>query len=694
MSKKRESKIQKRGLYLLRLLLAFLMAPYLISGTLPSQAATVVEQGVVTREQVASGLNTPIKAPSDTYQLSITITGGGSGTVTDNVISSINCGSGTCLYDLNSITEVNLTANPATDSVFTGWGGACVGTGTCTLTMSEARSVTAAFDVPVEVTDFDLLQSVAPPTWDTVPGDLTDSFTMTLNPTQEWYYLNVANLVANRDLKVGYHPFFVQSVPNQTDWFAFWADKGVTAEADPDTWQSWMWQIINGDQPIFYLKVDDTGGGQSFMLVDGLIKDTSPTHDDTYLRVNGTYLPGKYTFTGTISDKLGTSSQLPVDITFKLVQYQLTVNKDGNGSGTVTSNPPGISCGTGADCQHDFDANTVVTLTATTPTSSSFTGWNGVGCTGTGDCVVTMSTAKTVKATFTLNKYDLSVIITGTGTVSSNPAGIDCGSSCDHDYDYNTIVTLTATPASGWSFFGWSGDLGGTTNSITITIDDDKSVAAVFKQYFVFLPAVRNDPLFVDYFDYTDPNLVFNNWEIVPETGATWFVLNGGFHGKHTVVDRNAKAVAKIYSPRMPASYSVEAKVQLATGSVAGGRGGLLFDYLSTTQTYRFGIVPWSTVGTNWVVQKRLPPPADTWALIASGLDPVHINPGTAVNLLRVERVGTQIRVYANGSLLWSGNDGTYTNGRAGFNIGTPTVLSSGEFVEVIFDDFVIDSLP
>ncbi len=208
----------------------------------------------------------------------------------------------------------------------------------------------------------------------------------------------------------------------------------------------------------------------------------------------------------------------------------------------------------------------------------------------------------------------------------------------------------------------------------------------------MFLPAILRSLTFDDHFDYIDSNQALNNWEIVPEASATWFLLDGQYHGKHTVLDRNAKAVAKIFP--VPASYSVEAKVQLAAGSDSGSRGGLLFDYLSTTQTYRFVIVPGATTGTNWMVQKRLPPPLDRWEPIQSGLDTVHINPGTAVNLLRVERVGTQIRVYANGFLLWSGTDSSYANGRAGFNIGTPADLASGEFVEVIFDDLIIGSLP
>jgi uncharacterized protein YdeI (BOF family) len=90
------------------------------------------------------------------------------------------------------------------------------------------------------VTSFDLLQSTDKIAWTSVYGDLSSGFTMLLDPLVEYYYLNVASLVANRDLKVGYHPFYVQSVPDQTAWLAFWAAKGVTAGAGSGTWEAWI----------------------------------------------------------------------------------------------------------------------------------------------------------------------------------------------------------------------------------------------------------------------------------------------------------------------------------------------------------------------------------------------------------------------------------------------------------------------
>jgi Divergent InlB B-repeat domain len=76
--------------------------------------------------------------------------------------------------------------------------------------------------------------------------------------------------------------------------------------------------------------------------------------------------------------------------------YDLSVEKAGDGVGTVMS-PAGIDCGVA--CSGSYAAGTVVTLTATPATGSSFAGWGG-DCSGTGDCTLTMSAAHSVSAEF------------------------------------------------------------------------------------------------------------------------------------------------------------------------------------------------------------------------------------------------------------------------------------------------------
>ncbi len=79
-------------------------------------------------------------------------------------------------------------------------------------------------------------------------------------------------------------------------------------------------------------------------------------------------------------------------------QKTLTIIKSGTGSGTVTSNPGNINCG--STCSDHIDSSLTVILTATAAMSSTFIGWSGEGCSGTGTCSVSMSDDRTVTATF------------------------------------------------------------------------------------------------------------------------------------------------------------------------------------------------------------------------------------------------------------------------------------------------------
>ena len=152
-----------------------------------------------------------------------------------------------------------------------------------------------------------------------------------------------------------------------------------------------------------------------------------------------------------------------VTATFTLSSYTLTVGLAGNGSGLVTSLPPGIDCGGACEQAHDYGTyGTVVTLTATPAIRSTFAGWTGA-CGGMGSCIVTMTQPAAVTATFAISSYTLTVGLAGNGNghVTSQPPGIDCGGACDHAYEYGTVVTLTATLAMGTSFTGWSGPCAG-----------------------------------------------------------------------------------------------------------------------------------------------------------------------------------------------------------------------------------------
>ena len=158
----------------------------------------------------------------------------------------------------------------------------------------------------------------------------------------------------------------------------------------------------------------------------------------------------------------------------------LTVSKAGAGSGTVSSSPAGINCG--STCSSAYVSGSQVTLTATPAAGSTFTGWTGGGCTGIGTCVLTMSADTTVTAGFVVQSFALTVNSSGngTGTVTSAPAGINCGATCSTSFSFGTQVTLTAAPATGATFSGWSGGGCGGIGTCVVTMNAATTVTATF----------------------------------------------------------------------------------------------------------------------------------------------------------------------------------------------------------------------
>jgi len=112
---------------------------------------------------------------------------------------------------------------------------------------------------------------------------------------------------------------------------------------------------------------------------------------------------GQYYFAVTAYDKSGNEGPYSKEIYIKISinkmpsQHTLTVNKGGTGTGIVTSSPEGINCG--SDCDEVYYSGTVIKLIAIPDTNSAFSGWSG-GCSGTGQCILTINTDTIVTATF------------------------------------------------------------------------------------------------------------------------------------------------------------------------------------------------------------------------------------------------------------------------------------------------------
>jgi endoglucanase len=167
--------------------------------------------------------------------------------------------------------------------------------------------------------------------------------------------------------------------------------------------------------------------------------------------------------------------------------FVLTVTRTGTGTGTVTSSTGGINCGTA--CTATLPSGTTVTLTAAAASGFVFGGWSGA-CTGSAStCVATMTSAQSVGASFlacAAPAMSLTVTKAGTGagTVTSSPAGISCGTTCTmalSSCGAVPVVLLTATPASGSVFTGWSGGgCSGTSPTCSVTVTTAVAVTATF----------------------------------------------------------------------------------------------------------------------------------------------------------------------------------------------------------------------
>ena len=159
----------------------------------------------------------------------------------------------------------------------------------------------------------------------------------------------------------------------------------------------------------------------------------------------------------------------------QISSFQLTVALSSVGAGTVTSSPPGINCPT--TCSATFPLGTPVTLTATPTASYFFSGWSG-NCSGGGTCTLQITSAESVTASFKIG-VPLSVTVSGKGTVTSNPPGIDCPTTCSAAFPQGTTVSLSETPATNAAFSSWGGACAG-TSSCSVTLVDPNSVTATF----------------------------------------------------------------------------------------------------------------------------------------------------------------------------------------------------------------------
>ncbi|MFZ6031212.1 MAG: InlB B-repeat-containing protein [Chloroflexota bacterium] len=408
-----------------------------------------------------------------TFPLNVEKIGSGDGTVT-SVPAGIACGlTCTAIYDANTV--VTLEASAGGSSTFAGWAGACSGTGSCQVTMDAARSVTAIFSSPANPM---LL----------VHKDGTGGGVVTSDP---------AGIDCGATCAAGFAlgtPVTLTAAANPDAAFTGWSGEGctgagacvVTMDAVKNVTATFTRQYVD-------LTVTKSGTGNGVVSgalgldCGGICTVTYPANTvvtltavaDAYTTFDGWSGAG---CGGTGACVVLMDEDKTVDAAFNWFTYLLTANRDGGGGGQISSSPAGIDLCSDPACTASFDHGTWVTLTATADSMSTFEGWQGEACSGTGTCTVTMVTSRTVTATFELLTFPFTVARagTGTGTVTSQPAGIDCGATCSTEFTIGDVVTLTAVADTGSTFAGWLGAGCMGTDACVIAIDGAKAVTAVF----------------------------------------------------------------------------------------------------------------------------------------------------------------------------------------------------------------------
>jgi uncharacterized repeat protein (TIGR02543 family) len=399
-----------------------------------------------------------------THLLTVVRAGTGGGSVT-SVPAGIDCGT-TCEAAFDAGTAIVLTAAPDATSTFAGWSGACTGTGECTVSLDAAATAIATFTRITRALS--------------VSRSGTGGGTVASSP---------AGIDCGASCEAGYDTGTVvelSATPDATSTFAGWTGACTGTASCQVTMDQARSVTATFTRITRVLAVAVSPGGTVTSAPAGI--DCLPTCSagyETGTSVTLTVHPangGVFVGWGQGCSGASPTCTVTMDAARSVAAgfaYPLSVLKSGTGGGTVTSTPGLINCGTTCDALPT--PGSPLTLTAAPDATSVFAGWTGAGCSGTGTCTVQMSAARSVGATFTRITYSLSITRTGGGTVTSSPAGIDCGIDCQESYSAGTPVTLTATSDAGATFAGWTGACAGTVPACTITMDAAKSVNAIFR---------------------------------------------------------------------------------------------------------------------------------------------------------------------------------------------------------------------
>ncbi|EDN71430.1 protein containing Calx-beta domain [Beggiatoa sp. PS] len=377
----------------------------------------------------------------------LTLNKAGTGNGTINSVG-INCGTD-CAESYVNGTAVNLTVIPDANSTFTSWTGTgCSGN----FAITSDMSCTATFTLSNETltvnkagTGNGTISSVGI----NCGTDCTESY---VNGT-------AVNLTVIPDANSTF-----------TNWtgigcasnFAITSDMSCTANFALSNYTLTLNKAGTGSGIVSSTGIDcGIDCAESYVSGTAVILTTTPAADSIFTGWTGTGCADSLTITADMNCT-ATFDLIPISP----VNYTLTINQTGTGSGSVSST--GIDCG--SDCTESYVSGSAITLTATPVADSIFTGWTGTNCADSFNITTDMNcTATFVLIPASPVNYTLTVIKAGTGSGTVSSTGIDCGADCAESYVSGSAITLTATPATDSTFTGWTGT--GCADSFNITTD-------------------------------------------------------------------------------------------------------------------------------------------------------------------------------------------------------------------------------
>jgi len=410
------------------------------------------------------------QAAAAEFPLVVQTEGGGSGTVECDVGS----GPEQCDAEYPEGTEIALTAEPDPGSEFFEWGGDCTGQPECEVTMDEAKLVVAVF----------LLEEVELETFTEGTGSGEVECEVESGPAEEceatYPFDTDITLVAEPDFGSEFVEWDEDCTGSGVCELTMDGDKSVTAVFD----------LVE-----FTLEVDNEGTGEGTVTSEPAGIDCGVECSAEYLEGEEVVLtaepePGSEFVEWTGCDdepsadecEVTMDEDLSVSAVFDLIEFTLEIKSEGTGSGEVECE---VESGPAEECEASYPEGTEVALVASPDAGSEFVEWKG-DCTGSGACELTIDENLSVTAVFDLepaSEFALTVEPKGSGkgTVTSSPAGINCGVTCKAEFSEGETVTLTASPSVGSEFAGWSGcEEEPSPTKCEVTIEEDMAVTATF----------------------------------------------------------------------------------------------------------------------------------------------------------------------------------------------------------------------